>query len=294
MSTSSAYQIATVKADGLDIFYRYAGNPNKPVILLLHGFPSSSFAFRNLIPLLAEKYHVIAPDLPGFGFTVVPASRGYKYTFANIATSTMAFLDALSVKEFAVYIFDYGAPTGLRIALERPHAVKAIITQNGNAYEDGFGKDFWAPVNQFWESGNSTEWRQNITNGALTLEGFKGQYVDGNPNAASVPPETYHLDYALSTRPGFVDINLDILYDYQNNVPLYPKFQEFLRSGVAVLAAWGKNDTIFVPAGAEAYKKDVSAEKFELHWIDSGHFALETNEGLMADLILKFLNKVKY
>ena len=290
----SPFQIATVKADGLDIFYRHAGNPQNPVILLLHGFPSSSFAFRNLIPLLAENYRVIAPDLPGFGFTVVPETRDYKYTFANIATSVMAFLDTLKVEEFAVYIFDYGAPTGIRIALERPHAVKAIITQNGNAYEEGFGKDFWAPVQQFWDSGNSAEWRRNIANAVLTPEGVKSQYTGGNPNAALVPPETYHLDFALSTRPGFADINLDILYDYQSNMSLYPKFQEFLRSGVAVLAVWGKNDTIFVPPGAEAYKKDVSPEKFELHWIDSGHFAIETNEKLMAGLILKFLQKMDY
>ena len=284
-------EVATVKADGLDIFYRHAGDPKSPVILLLHGFPSSSIEFRNLIPLLASRYRVIAPDLPGFGFTVVPETRGYKYTFANIATSITAFIDALNIKEFAVYIFDYGAPTGLRIAIERPHAVKAIITQNGNAYDEGFGKDFWAPVKEFWESGNSAEWRKVIENAVLTLEGVKTQYVHGHPDPAKIPPETYHLDYVLSTRPGFADINLDILYDYQSNIPLYPKFQEFLRSGVPVLAAWGKNDIIFVPPGAEAFKRDVNPKNLQLHWINSGHFAIENHEELMAGLILDFLKK---
>ena len=287
----ASFQVSTVKADGLDIFYRHAGDPKDPVILLLHGFPSSSFQFRNLIPLLSKTHRVIAPDLPGFGFTVAPESRKYKYNFANIATSITAFLDVLQIKEFSVYIFDYGAPTALRIAIERPQAVKAIITQNGNAYEEGFGKEFWAPIRLLWESGNSPEWRKKITDAALNLEGVKTQYVLGHPNPAEIPPETYHLDYALTSRPGFIDINLDILNDYQSNVPLYPKFQEFLRSGVPVLAAWGKHDIIFIPPGAEAFKKDVKPENFELHWIDSGHFAIETNEQLVADLILKFLKK---
>ena len=288
----SSFQVFTVKADGLDIFYREAGDPKNPVILLLHGFPSSSFQFRNLIPLLAKTHRVIAPDLPGFGFTAAPESRNYKYNFANIATSMTAFLDELKIKEFIVYIFDYGAPTALRIALERPQAIKAIITQNGNAYEEGFGNDFWAPIRQFWASGNSPEWRKILTDAALTLEGVKTQYVHGHPNPAAVPPETYNLDYALTSRPGFIDINLDILYDYQSNVPLYPKFQEYLRSsGVPVLAAWGKNDIIFIPPGAEAFKKDVKPEKLESHWIDSGHFAIENNEELIAGLILKFLEK---
>ena len=290
----STTQVAYVKVDGLDVFYRYAGDSRKPVILLLHGFPSSSFGFRNLIPLLAKSYRVIAPDLPGFGFTVVPSSRGYVYTFANIAATISAFLDELKIEEFAVYIFDYGAPVALRIALERPQAIKALITQNGNAYEEGFGKDFWAPIRQFWESGNSAEWRKIIADAALTPESVKSQYTIGHPNPTAIPPETFHLDYALSTRPGFVDINLDFLYDYQSNRPLYPKFQDFLRSGVPVLAAWGKNDAIFVAPGAEAYRKDVKEDKFELHLLDTGHFAIENHEELMAGLILDFLQKYDF
>lgn len=287
----SAAQVATVKADGLEFFYRHAGGKDKPVILLLHGFPSSSFAFRNIIPLLAKKYRVIAPDMPGFGFTVVPSARKYEYTFANMATSVASFIDALEIKEFAVYIFDYGAPVGLRIALDRPQAIKAIITQNGNAYEEGFGKEFWAPIRQFWDSGNSAEWRKNITDAALTLEGVKSQYTIGHPDPASIAPETYNLDYALTTRPGFVDINLDILYDYQNNIALYPKFQDFLRSGVPVLAAWGSKDQIFIFPGAEAYKRDVKEDQFELHSLNAGHFALENQEERMAGLMTKFLEK---
>ncbi|KAI1499933.1 Alpha/Beta hydrolase protein [Biscogniauxia marginata] len=280
--------VGNISADGIDVFYRYAGSEDAPVILLLHGFPSSSFMFRNLIPLLAISYRVIAPDLPGFGFTQVPSERNYQYTFANFAKTTEAFLDALQIKRFAVYIFDYGAPTGLRVALDRPDSVAAIITQNGNAYEEGFGANFWAPVKKYWAS-NSTADRDALRP-ALTFDATRSQYLDGSPHPGLIEPESYHLDQALLERPGNKDVQLDILYDYRTNVYLYPEFHAYFRSsGVPVLSVWGKNDAIFIPPGAEAYERDV--RDFELHFLDAGHFALETDEVEVAKLIKGFLKR---
>jgi pimeloyl-ACP methyl ester carboxylesterase len=279
-------KVSTVSADGIEVFYRHAGSPSSPTILLLHGFPSSSHMFRHLIALLSDKYHVVAPDLPGYGFTVVPSERKYTYNFANYATTIGAFLDALDIKTFAVYIFDYGAPTGLRLALQRPDAVKAIIAQNGNAYLEGFGKEFWAPIEKLWASGADED--RKALHGLVELDATKWQYTHNNPRADEVAPETWTLDQALMERPGNKQVQLDMLYDYRTNLELYPAFQEYFRtSKVPVLAAWGKHDDIFVAPGAEAYKKDV--EKFELHWLDTGHFALEGNEETMAGWIEGFL-----
>ncbi|KFY96538.1 hypothetical protein V500_02415 [Pseudogymnoascus sp. VKM F-4518 (FW-2643)] len=279
-------KVSTLKVGDLKVFYRSAGNPSSPVLLLLHGFPSSSHQFRNLIPLLAERYYVLAPDLPGFGFTTVP--DGYMYTFSNFAKVIGSFLDALSVTKFAIFIFDYGAPTGLRLALDRPNDVTAIISQNGNAYVEGLG-DFWAPIKAYWSSGSKKD-REIVRDALLTFDATKWQYENGAPNPEAVAPETYHLDYALMCRPGNKDIQLDIFKDYATNVPIYPKFQEYFRtSGVPVLAVWGKNDEIFVPPGAEAFRKDV--KNVEIHLLDAPHFAIETREKLFADLILAFLKK---
>ena len=284
-------KISTITADGVEIFYRSAGSPTAPVLLLLHGFPSSSHMFRNLIPLLSAKYHVIAPDLPGFGFTVVPESRKYKYTFDSITHTTLSFLDALSIEKFAVYIFDYGSPTAFRLALERPDAITALITQNGNAYVEGLGKDFWAPIQAYWTSGALSD-REAIRTAALNFETTKWQYTFGSPHPKSIPPESYYLDAELLARPGNEDVQLDILYDYRTNVDLYPKFQEWLRdSKVKVLTVWGKNDPIFIKEGAEAFRKDVPAERLQVEWLDAGHFALETNEVEVAGLIEGFLGK---
>jgi pimeloyl-ACP methyl ester carboxylesterase len=259
-------------------------------VLLLHGFPSSSHMFRNLIPLLAKSYRVVAPDLPGFGFTKVPAERNYKYTFENFAKTTELFLDALSITRFAVYIFDYGAPTGLRVALNRPQSVAAIISQNGNAYNEGFGEDFWAPVKTYWASGSQKD--RDALRSLVELPITKLQYEGGSPHPEQIQPEAYYLDQALLDRPGNKEIQLDVLHNYGTNVGLYPKFQEFFRtSGVPVLAVWGKNDIIFVPPGAEAFARDV--KNLELHLLDAGHFALETNETKFADLIVGFLDKYK-
>jgi len=288
-SHASQTRISTITADGIEIFYRSAGSSSSPVILLLHGFPSSSHMYRNLIPLLSTHYHVIAPDLPGFGFSSVPAERQYSYTFANLTSTTEAFLDALKIQNFAVYIFDYGAPVALRLALNRPKAITAIVTQNGNAYEEGLGADFWAPIQAYWRS-DSKEDREKIRGAVLNFETTKWQYVFGSPHPEAIPPESYYLDAALLEREGNKDIQLDLLRDYKNNVSLYPAFHEyFQKSGVPVLAVWGKNDPAFIAPGAEAYKKDV--KDIEVHYLDAGHFALETNEVEVSELIIGFLKR---
>lgn len=280
--------LANIQADGVNIFYRHAGREDAPTVVLLHGYPSSSHMFRNLIPRLATTYRVISPDLPGFGFTDVPQTRNYEYTFANLTKTFSSFVDALGLKRFAIYIFDYGAPVGLRFALERPEAIAAIITQNGNAYSEGFGSAFWEPIMKYWAFGGADD--REALRGATELDATKWQYTDGAPDPSAIPPETYHLDQALIDRPGNADIQLDLFYDYRTNVAYYPKFQEYFRtSGVPVLAIWGKHDTIFIPPGAEAYKRDV--EKLELQWLDGGHFALETNEEEVAKRIEDFFTK---
>ncbi|KAJ7065476.1 alpha/beta hydrolase fold protein [Mycena amicta] len=286
----SGIEIKSIVVDsGISVFYRIAGPEDAPVVLLLHGFPTSSHQFRNLIPILAKHYRVVAPDLPGFGFTTVPADRGYKYTFDALAQTTSAFLDALSITSFAVYIFDYGAPVGLRLALERPTAVKAIITQNGNAYEDGLGAA-WAPIQAYWASGSEAD-REIVRAGVLTFDTTKWQYTHGSRAPEAIAPETYTLDYALMQRPGNLAIQLDLFFDYQNNVKLYPKFHEYFRkSQVPLLAVWGKHDPFFIPPGAEAYKRDLPNAEVVL--LDAGHFAGETETAEIGDLMLKFLQKV--
>ena len=287
MAVTTAHK--TIEVDGLSLFYRTAGSSTSPTILLLHGFPSSSHQYRKLIPLLAGKYHVLAPDLPGFGFTTVPSDRQYSYKFSSLATTVGLFLDALSIEKFAVYIFDYGAPTALRLALQRPNAITAIISQNGNAYEEGLGA-FWDPIRKYWKSG-AQEDRDALVPTLLGFPPTEWQYVYGSPHPESIGPETYHLDYALMSRPGNNDIQLDLFKDYETNLPLYPEFQDFFRkTQVPLLAVWGKNDLIFVPPGAEAFKRDLP--KAEVHLIDAGHFAVETDTGLIAELILGFMSKI--
>ena len=282
-------QTSHVDADGVSVFYRHAGNPQNPTMLLLHGYPSSSFQFRNLIPLLAPHYYVLAPDLPGFGFTDVPAARNYTYTFANLATTTGCFLDALHVKRFAVYIFDYGAPTAFRLALQRPDAISAIVSQNGNAYDEGLGP-FWDNLRPLWAD-DSTANRAAAAAFARDPASTKAQYTDGFPDGgARVPPETYTLDVALLGRPGNIDTQVALFYDYRTNVEQYPAWQQWLREKQPpVLAVWGKNDPIFVPPGAEAFKRDVPGA--EVHLVEAGHFALEGLEKAFAGLILEFLKR---
>ena len=285
-STIPLTSIHQVNADGVKVFYRAAGDPNAPVVLLLHGFPTSSFMFRELIPRLADRYRVIAPDLPGFGFTEVPAERKYKYSFESLANTIDAFTRALGLNRYAIYVFDYGAPTGLRLAMAHPERVTAIVSQNGNAYEDGLG-DAWAPIRKYW-SEPTAENRDVIRQNVLTLEGTRWQYTHGVANPASVPPESYILDMALMERPGNKEIQLDLFLDYASNVKLYPKFQEYFRkSKPPLLAIWGKNDPFFVPAGAEAFRKDLPGAKIQ--FLDTGHFATETHVVEIASAMESFL-----
>ena len=276
----------TVEADGVQIFYRDAGTKDAPVVLLLHGYPTSSHQYRELIPRLASRYRVIAPDLPGFGFTVVPEARKYKYSFEAIAKTIEAFVNALSLKRYALYVFDYGAPTGFRLAMAHPDRVSAIISQNGNAYEAGLG-DAWAPIRRYW-SDPSSENREVLRKNILTLDGTKMQYLTGVPNPEQVAPESYTLDQALLDRPGNQEIQLDLYLDYRNNVALYPKFHEYFRAHQPpLLAVWGKNDPFFIPPGAEAYKRDNA--NAVVKFFDTGHFALETHAKEIADAIRAFL-----
>jgi pimeloyl-ACP methyl ester carboxylesterase len=291
MSKSSQVPLTSihhVEADGVSVFYREAGPVDAPVLLLLHGFPASSFQYRELIPLLADKYRIIAPDLPGFGFTEVPEKRQYKYTFDALAKTILAFTDALGLKRYALYVFDYGAPTGFRLAMAHPERVTAIVSQNGNAYEDGLG-DAWAPIRRYWSDPSASN-REEVRNAAVSFEGIKFQYVHGVPNPEVVKPEGYWLDYALVNRPGNTDIQLDLFLDYANNVKLYPKFQEYFRkSKPPLLAIWGKNDPFFIPPGAEAYKRDIP--NATVQFLDTGHFALETHVGEIAAAVRELLAK---
>ena len=285
----------TTLPNGIRVFYREAGSPSNPTILLLHGFPASSFQYRNLIPILSQKYHVVAPDLPGFGFTEIPGELNFKYTFANIATTIGSFLDALEISKFAVYVFDYGAPTGFRLALERPEAITAIISQNGNAYEEGLSS-FWDPLRKLWATSDAEQERQireAVSGAVLTFEATKSQYLHGEPDADKIDdPATYHLDYALMSRPGNKEIQLELFKDYGTNVTLYPKFQEYLRENqVPVLAVWGKNDFIFPAPGAEAFKRDV--KKLKLVLLDGGHFLVESHTHEIGKLMLDFLGENK-
>ena len=276
-----------MEADGVQVFYREAGPADAPVILLLHGFPTSSFQYRELIPRLADRYRVIAPDLPGFGFTEIPAERRYTYSFDNLAKTLFAFTQALQLTRYAMYVFDYGAPTGFRLALMAPERVTAIVSQNGNAYEEGLG-DAWQPIRRYWRE-PSLEHRNAIRAG-LTPDGMRHEYASGMPDPALVRPESYTLDAALLARPGNVDIQLDLFLDYADNVKLYPRFQEYFRSAKPpLLAVWGKFDPYFIPAGAEAFKRDLP--NASVKFLPTGHFALETHVQEIAIEMREFLAK---
>lgn len=275
-------------ADGVNIFYREAGPANAPVVLLLHGFPASSLQYRELMPLLADRYRVIAPDLPGFGFTEVPAERDYRYTFHALAQTITAFTEALHLKQYALYVFDYGAPTGFRMAMEHPERVAAIITQNGNAYEEGLG-DAWAPIRRYWRDPSVSN--RDMLRQALDPAGLRSQYLEGVPQPEKVDPTGYTLDAALMARPGNMDIQLDLFLDYATNVALYPKFQEYFRHArPPLLAIWGSHDPFFLPAGAEAFRRDNPNATVQL--LDTGHFALETHVEEVATAMRQLLASV--
>jgi pimeloyl-ACP methyl ester carboxylesterase len=277
----------TIRADGVDVFYREAGPADAPVVLLLHGFPTSSHMYRDLIPLLADQYRVIAPDLPGFGFTAVPPERRYVYTFDSLAATMEAFVQALGLERYALYVFDYGAPTGFRLAAAHPERVTALVSQNGNAYLEGLG-DAWEPLRKYWADPSAAN-REEVR-GFLTLEAIKWQYVHGVANPDSVAPETYHLDAAMLARPGNQDIQLDLFLDYANNLERYPEFQRFFREAqVPTLAIWGRHDPFFIPPGAEAYRRDNPNAVVKL--LDTGHFALETHVDEIAAEMRRLLEK---
>jgi pimeloyl-ACP methyl ester carboxylesterase len=276
-----------IAADGLTVFYRESGPANAPVALLLHGFPASSFQFRELIPRLADRYRVIAPDLPGFGFTEVPEHRHYPYSFDALARTVEAFTDALGLTRYALYVFDYGAPTGFRLAMARPERIAAIVSQNGNAYEEGLG-DAWAPIRRYWTAPTS-ENREAIRQ-VLNLAGMRREYTSGIADSDVVAPESYTLDAALMSRPGNTDIQLDLFLDYANNVKLYPAFHEYFRRWMPpLLAIWGKDDPYFIPAGAEAFRRD--NPNATVQFLDTGHFALETHVDEIASAMRQFLAK---
>lgn len=268
----------TIAADGVNVFYREAGPKDAPVMLLLHGFPSSSHMYRDLIPLLATQYRVIAPDLPGFGFTTVSAERNYVYTFDSLAATMEAFVQALGLAKYALYVFDYGAPTGFRLAAAHPERVTALVSQNGNAYLEGLG-DAWAPIKQYWADPSPAN--REVMRGFLSLDATKWQYVHGVANPDDVAPEAYYLDAALLERPGNQDIQLELFLNYASNLELYPVFQQFFRdSQVPTLAIWGKNDPFFIPPGAEAFRRDNANAVVKM--LDTGHFALETHADEIA------------
>jgi pimeloyl-ACP methyl ester carboxylesterase len=276
--------------DGVSVFYRAAGSLSNPVLVLFHGFPASSHQYRDFIPLLATKYRVIAPDFPGFGFTTVPSN--YKYTFDSLANTTASFLEALKITHCFAYVFDYGAPVAYRLASQNRIKFDAIISQNANAYEEGFGHPFWDPIMAFWESEDAPASRKGLRDAAITLDFFKYHYTDGVPEEAMqrFSPDGYNFDFLLASRPNIADIHLDLFYDYRNNVKLYPQFQEYFRnSKVPLLLVWGKHDAAFIPAGAEAHKKDRPDAKLVL--LDTGHYVLETHVEEVAALTLSFLGE---
>lgn len=277
----------TIKVDGLDIFYREAGRPDAPAILLLHGFPTSSHMFRHLMPALADRYRVVAPDYPGFGYSSFPPRDQFQYSFASLARIIASFTDAVGLSRYAVYIQDYGAPVGLRLALERPNSIAALITQNGNAYEEGLSP-LWAPLKAYWADPSNKN--REALRGWLNEEGVRLQYAAGVAEAdvERLAPDSWTLDWALMRRPGNIDMQLDLFGDYRTNVELYPRFQQFFRSHrPPTLVLWGQNDPFFTVAGARAFIRDLPDAEVEL--VDASHFLLETHGAFAAHRIGSFL-----
>lgn len=271
----------TTAVDGANVFYREAGTSGAPKLLLLHGFPTSSHMFRDLIPLLADRFHIVAPDLPGFGRSDSP---GRGLTFERIARTIERFTEVIGFDRYALYVFDYGAPTGFRLALSHPERITAIITQNGNAYVEGLS-DGWSPIRAYWE--NDSQANRDALRQLLTPETTMWQYTHGAP-ANAVSPDGYSLDSFYLSRPGVAEVQLDLFGDYKSNVALYPEFQKYFRAHrPALLAAWGKNDPFFLPPGADAFKRDIP--NAVVRFFDTGHFALETHSGEIATAIREFL-----
>ncbi|MGE0246554.1 MAG: alpha/beta fold hydrolase [Pyrinomonadaceae bacterium] len=287
ISTTVSFNVT--KIDGLDIFYREAGDRTKPTILLLHGFPTSSQMFRNLIPLLAEKYHVVAPDYPGFGHSSMPKVSEFDYSFENLAAVVEKFTVRLGLTKYTLYLQDYGAPIGFRLAAKYPERVQALIIQNGNAYEEGL-RDFWVPFKAFWKE--QSEKNANDLKKFLTLEATKWQWTHGTRDAKRISPDTWTIDQALLDREGNQAVQLRLFLSYGTNPPLYPKWQSYFREHQPpTLIVWGKNDHIFPAEGAEPYKRDL--KDLDFHLLNTGHFALEEDLELIAGHIIRFLDNRK-
>lgn len=279
----------TVKVGNLDIFYREAGPREAPAILLLHGFPTSSQMFRNLIPALSDAYRVVAPDYPGYGHSSMPSREEFTYSFDNLADVIDRFTETVGLSEYALYVQDYGAPVGYRLASRHPERVTAIVVQNGNAYDEGLDNEFWKPIKAYWAEPDSRE-RRDALRGLLTYEATRWQYTDGVPNPEWVSPDGAAHDQFLLDRPGNDEVQLDLFLSYGSNPPLYPGWQDYFRKHQPpMLIAWGKNDQIFPAAGAEPYKRDLKTLDF--HLLDAGHFALETAGEEIASLMRDFLGR---
>jgi pimeloyl-ACP methyl ester carboxylesterase len=277
----------TITVDGQTIFYREAGDKdNAPTILLLHGFPTSSHMFRNLIPALADKFHLVAPDYPGFGYSSMPTIDKFEYTFDHLAEIVDKFISQIGVERYSLYVMDYGAPVGYRLAVKHPEKIEALIVQNGNAYEEGLG-EFWEPLRTYWIDPNTRN--KDALKKFLTVEGTRWQYTHGVKNENAISPDNWIHDQLLLDRPGNNEIQLQLFYDYKSNLPLYPHWQEYFRKyQPPALVVWGKNDIIFPKEGAIPYQRDL--KNIQIHLLNTGHFALEEEGELIADLIIRFLS----
>ena len=278
----------TIEVDGLEIFYREAGLDKAPTILLLHGFPTSSHMFRNLIPALSDKFHLVAPDYPGFGNSSMPKVDEFDYTFDHFAEVIDSFIEKLGLKTYSLYVMDYGAPVGYRLAVKHPERVESLIVQNGNAYEEGL-REFWDPIKAYWKE-KSKENAEVLRNNILTVEATEWQYTNGVRNPEAIAPDNWFHDQYLMDRSGNKDIQLQMFYDYGSNPPLYPEWQAYFREyQPPTLIVWGKNDYIFPAEGAHPYKRDL--KNVEFHLLDTGHFALEEDGDFIAGVIRDFLEK---
>lgn len=287
-TTSNAVRYGTETVDGVDIFYREAGNPSKQTLVLLHGFPHSSHMYRDVLAALGDDYHVIAPDYPGFGDSSFPSATEYQYTFDNLAHTIDQFLTQRGLNDYVLMLQDYGAPVGFRIATKHPKRVKGLVIMNGNAYEEGLNQEAWAPIMQYWKNKNNPELEKAIAGQIFSDAGLKWQYTHGTRNPEGILPDSWNLDIAKFARKGQHRVQLDLFYDYQNNVKRYPIWQKYLRDNQPpMLIVWGKNDAFFPASGAEAYKRDVKQIDFNL--LDTGHFPLEEDSNVIIKKMRAFL-----